>query len=352
LERTLAELAEMVGGTVEGDGSVRIAGVSGIKEARKGDLTFVSNPKYASLVRETKASAAIVGRDLEIDADIPLIRAASPDMAFVKVVETFSPEPLSFYKGIHPTAVIGEDVVVGKDVSIQAYAVIQDGAEVGDRTIIHPGSVVGHFTKIGCDCIIYPRVVIRERITIGDRVIIHGGAIIGSDGFGFATVEGVHHKIPQIGTVVIEDDVEIGANTCVDRARFDRTIIKRGTKIDNLVQIAHNVVIGENSFVVALTGIAGSARIGRNVILAAQTGVIGHIEVGDNVRAASRSGITKDVPAGAAISGFPAQPHSKETKMQAHLRKLPELAARLKELSERVAELEEQLSVIQKGGAL
>jgi UDP-3-O-[3-hydroxymyristoyl] glucosamine N-acyltransferase len=247
--------------------------------------------------------------------------------------------------------VIGEDVTVGKDSSIQAYAVIQDGAEIGDRTIVHPGSVVGHFTKIGADCIIFPRVVIRERITIGDRVIIHGGAIIGSDGFGFATVEGVHHKIPQIGTVVIEDDVEIGANTCVDRARFDRTIIKRGTKIDNLCQIAHNVVIGENSFIVAQTAIAGSARVGNGVILAGQTGVNGHIEIGDRAAVAGKSGVTRNIPPGASVSGFPAQPHRRELEMQRYMRKLPELAARIKELAEKVEELEQALAQPAKGGA-
>ncbi|MCX5692233.1 MAG: UDP-3-O-(3-hydroxymyristoyl)glucosamine N-acyltransferase, partial [Candidatus Omnitrophica bacterium] len=211
--------------------------------------------------------------------------------------------------------------------------------EIKDNTILYAGVYVGHHSKIGKDCIIYPYVIIRERVTIGDKVVIHGGTVIGSDGFGFSTVQGVHHRIPQIGTVIIEDDVEIGANVTIDRARFDKTIIKKGTKIDNLVQIAHNVSIGENSIIVAQSGISGSANIGKNVTIAGQSGVIGHISIGDNVVVAAQAGVTKSIPPNTCVSGYPAKPHILAKRIHALTQNLPGLFKKVKQLEEEIEKL-------------
>jgi UDP-3-O-[3-hydroxymyristoyl] glucosamine N-acyltransferase len=339
---TLQELADLVDGSVDGDGSTVITGISGVKEAREGDITFIANQRYSGLLQETQASAVVVHKDLHNDLPMPAIRVKNPDLAFAKIVESIAPKYHKLEPGIHPTAQVAEGVELAEGVSVQAHAVIREGVKIGARTVIMPGVFIGEDTSIGEHCLLEPQVTIRQRISIGNRVIIHTGTVIGSDGFGFSTVEGVHHKIPQIGTVEIEDDVEIGANVTIDRARFDKTIIGQGTKIDNLVQIAHNVVIGEHSIVVAQTGISGSTVIGKNVILAGQSGVIGHIEIGDNVIAAARAGVTKDVPSDTRVSGFPALPHEKEMKLQACVRKLPELIATVKKLEEEVAKLREE----------
>ncbi|MFC1671611.1 UDP-3-O-(3-hydroxymyristoyl)glucosamine N-acyltransferase [Planctomycetota bacterium] len=339
---TLQELADLVGGTVEGDTSIVITGISGVKEARKGDVTFIANQRYVGLLQETQASAVVVHKGLSNNLPMPAIRVENPDLAFAKIVESIAPKHPKLEPGIHPTAQISESVELGKDVSIQAFAVIREGVKIGDRSVVMPGVFIGEDTTIGADCLLEPQVTIRQRIAIGNRVIIHTGTVIGCDGFGFSTVEGVHHKIPQIGTVEIHDDVEIGANVTIDRARFDTTIIGRGTKIDNLVQIAHNVVIGEHSIIVAQTGISGSTVIGKNVILAGQSGVIGHIDIGDNVIAAARAGVTKDVPSNTRVSGFPALPHEKEMKLQACVRKLPELIATVKKLEEELTTLRKE----------
>ena len=217
---------------------------------------------------------------------------------------------------------------------------MQDGAKVGDRTSLYPGVYVGHEASLGEDCLIYPHVVIREHIVLEDRVIIHSGTVIGCDGFGYTTVKGVHHKIPQIGSVLIESDVEIGANVSIDRARFDKTHIKKGAKIDNLVQIGHNVVVGENTFIVSQVGIAGSTRIGNNVILAGQSGVDGHVTIGDNVMVAGRAGVTKDVEPNMIVSGFPAQSHEKERKTRVYRRRIPDIEKAVRSLEERIEHLE------------
>ena len=338
---TLGELTKLVDGSLIGRRNIIIRGVSGIKEAKKGDITFVANRKYLNLVKETRASAILAGPDVE-RAPIPMIRVPNPDLAFAKIVDAFGPDPLKFYQGIHPTAIIGDDVTLGKEVSIQAYAVIQPDVTIGAGTIIYPGVYVGHYTHIGKNCIVYPRVVIRDHIEIGDNVIIHSGAIIGSDGFGFHTVAGVHVKIPQIGTVVIGNDVEVGANVTIDRARFDKTIIRKGTKIDNLCQIAHNVVIGQHSFVVAQTAIAGSVRVGNNVTLAGQTGIDGHVTIGDGALVGARSGVTKDIRPGAVVSGFPAQDHRSELRERAAMKKVPAVVNQVRELMDKVDRLERQ----------
>ncbi len=337
--KTVKELAELVGGRIIGDQDLVITGVSGIKEARAGEITFVANRKYYCLMDKTHASAILVPPEIKTGKRT-LIQVDNPSLAFARIVALFGPETVKFVPGIHPTSVIGEGVVLGKDVSIQPYVVIEDHARIGDRTILCAGVYIGHYSIIGDDCLIYPHVTIRERVEIGNRVIIHGGSVIGGDGFGFATVSGIHHKIPQIGTVRIEDDVEIGSCVTIDRARFDATLIKRGVKIDNLVQVAHNVTIGEHTIVVAQVGISGSTTIGKNVIIAGQAGIIGHIEIGDNVIIAGKSGVTKNIPSGKKVSGFPAREHSQDMKIQAYLHKQPELWDKIQELESRIAKLE------------
>ena len=344
--KTLGEIARLIDGDVTGDKEVVIAGISAIRDARPGDITFVANRKYVSMLESTEASAAVVGRDAPEVKGLPLIRVDDPDRAFIAVAQVFSPEPLRFYQGIHPTAVIGEDVEIGPGASIQAFAVVQDGVKIGDGTLVQPGAYIGHYSTIGKNCCIYPRVVVRERVTIGDNVIIHSGASIGSDGFGYFTVEGRHRKIPQLGSVTIEDDVEIGANTCIDRARFGKTIVRRGTKIDNLVQLGHNVSIGEDTLIVSQVGVAGSTTIGSRCMVAGQTAFAGHVAVGDHIMLAGRAGVTKDIKNPGAYGGYPAMEHTKELKLQSLYRKLPEMAAAVKDLQKRLEESQKTVEAL------
>jgi len=339
---TLGEIASIVSGELKGNPEVVITGISGIKEACRGDITFLANPKYSYLMKTTKASALITSRD-PVDTDKPVIQTDNPSLAFTKVVELVAPNGVRHPQGIHPTAVIAKSAHVGKNVAIGAYTVIEGNVAIGDDTIIYGGCYIGHHTHIGEHCLIYPHVDIRERSEIGNRVIIHCGAVIGSDGFGFATVKGVREKIPQIGSVLVEDDVEIGANVTIDRARFDKTIIGRGTKIDNLVQIAHNVVIGENCIIVAQAGISGSTTLGKGVILAGQTGVVGHIVIGDGAVIAAQAGVTKSVPPGIKVSGYPAKPHEVSKRVNACVQRLPHMYKRIKELEDKIDQLEERL---------
>ncbi len=343
MEVALKEIASLVDGEIVGDDDIVINGVAGIKEAREGEITFVANSKYASLMNSTGASAVIVSRNVE-NGDRTLVRTDDPYLAFTKVMELWANgngEPGS-PAGVHPTVVIGKDVKFGKRVSVQAYVVLEDYVEIGDEVTISPHVYIGRKSKIGDGTLVYPRVTIRERIAIGKRCIIHSGTVIGSDGFGFAPVKGVHHKIPQIGTVIIEDDVEIGANVTIDRGTIGKTLIGKGTKIDNLVQIAHNVVIGENSIIVAQVGISGTAVLGKGVTVAGQAGIAGHLTVGDNATVAARAGVTKSVPPNSCVSGFPAKPHEEEKRLKATFRRLPELAKTVRELEQKVRSLEQK----------
>jgi UDP-3-O-[3-hydroxymyristoyl] glucosamine N-acyltransferase len=339
---TLKEIAEFVKGELIGDPNITITGISGIKEAKEGDITFLANPKYATLLNTTKASAIITSKDIS-NSSKPLIRTDNPSLAFAKVVNLVVPMETRHPKGIHPTAIISSKAKLRKNVSVGAYTIIEEGVEIGEDTIIYGGCYIGYHTKVGKKCLIYPHVAIRERIEIGNRVIIHSGAVIGSDGFGFATVKGVQEKIPQIGTVVIEDDVEIGANVTIDRARFDKTVIGKGTKIDNLVQIAHNVIIGENCIIVAQAGISGSTTLGKGVILAGQAGLVGHIHIGDGAIVAAQAGVTKSIPPNTKVSGYPAKPHSEAKRVNACIQRLPQLYKRIKYLEEKIKRLEEEL---------
>ncbi|RLI68087.1 MAG: UDP-3-O-(3-hydroxymyristoyl)glucosamine N-acyltransferase [Candidatus Gerdarchaeota archaeon] len=340
IQKKLFVLSKLINGEIDGDKDVLIKGTAGIKQAKKSDITFVDNEKYLSLLETTSASAVVISkRNAEKLSSkkkgLSFIYAENPSLAFSKIVSLFASE-ISQPKGIHSSAVIGRNVELGKDITIQACVVIEDNVKIGARTVIYPGVYIGAESLICEDCLVYPNVSIRERTKIGKRVIIHSGAVIGSDGFGFSAVNGKHSKIPQLGVVEIDNDVEIGANVTIDRARFDKTYIGKGTKIDNLVQIGHNVIIGANTIIVAQTGISGSSQIGKNVTLAGQVGVAGHIVVGDNVVAAARSGITKSVSENTSVSGFPAKPHNQEQKNKACVQRLPKLFERFRKLEERV----------------
>ncbi|MCX5702508.1 MAG: UDP-3-O-(3-hydroxymyristoyl)glucosamine N-acyltransferase [Candidatus Omnitrophica bacterium] len=342
IHKTLKEISELINGEVVGNGAIIITGVSGIKEAKDGDITFLANPKYFPLLEKTHASAVITARDIDKSAK-PIIRTDNPSLAFAKIVSLIAPSEVTGPKGIHPTAILGKDVKLGPDVAIGPYTVIEDNVSIQDRTIIYSNCYIGHNTKIGKESVIYPNVSIRERIVIGDRVIIHSGTVIGSDGFGFATLEGLHHKIPQIGIVEIGDDVEIGANVTIDRARFDKTVIGNGTKIDNLVQIAHNVLIGKNCIMAAQVGISGSTVVGNNVALAGQVGIVGHISIGDNAIVMAQSGVNKSIPAQSAFWGYPAKPINTAKRVNAGMQNLPRLYHTVAELKKRIEELESKL---------
>jgi UDP-3-O-[3-hydroxymyristoyl] glucosamine N-acyltransferase len=332
---TLLELAKMFGGELVGDPSVQIKGAASLGEAVPGEISFYSDPRYGTLLRKTRASAVFVPSDFAESISTAQIRVANPIKVFEQIVLKFAPKPIKLPPGIYQSAVVDPSARLGERVSIQPYAVVEAGARIGDDTIIGAGSYVGHETVIGPACLIYPRVTIRERSRIGSRVIIHSGAVIGADGFGFEMVDGRHEKIQQLGIVQIDDDVEIGANTTVDRARFGRTWIQQGVKIDNLVQIAHNVVIGKNSIIAAQTGISGSTRVGERVMMAGQVGIVGHVEIADGSVIAAQSGVSKSVSGGVWF-GYPAGP-IEETKQQiAWIRRLGKLFARVKEIEKKL----------------
>ncbi len=349
---TVRDIAGVVGGTVIGDGDQVITGISSLSEASPGDISFLANPKYAQYVAETRATAVLVTAAQPEAASrggsLAQIVVANADFAFAKVVATFGPRAVPPPPGVHATAVIGERVRLGKNVAIGAYVVIGDQAEIGDNTILYPHVYIGVEAALGSDCLIYPQVSIRERCRLGSRVIVHSGAVIGSDGFGYASVEGVHHKIPQVGTVVVEDDVEIGANTAIDRARFGKTKIGKGTKIDNLVQIAHNVETGSHCIVISQVGIAGSTRLGNHVTIAGQAGIVGHVTIGDQAIVTAMSGVSKSVPPKMVVRGIPAQEIKSAQASEIALRRLPGTQAQVKELLARVSELEKRLAELGK----
>ncbi|MFA5038198.1 MAG: UDP-3-O-(3-hydroxymyristoyl)glucosamine N-acyltransferase [Candidatus Omnitrophota bacterium] len=340
--RTLKEIAVLVGGEIQGDPALLITGVAGLKEAGPGDISFLSNSRYTALLKTTGAGAVIVPRDIA-SCEKPVIRVDDPSLAFAKAARVLLNAQVRHPKGIHKTAVIAESAKIGRDVAIGAYAVIEEGASIGDRTVIYAGCFIGHDTTVGEDCIFYAHVSVRERVTIGNRVFIQSGSVIGSEGFGYAKVDGAYQLIPQAGSVLIEDDVEIGANVTVDRARFDKTKIGRGTKIDNLVQIAHNVEIGENSIIVAQAGISGSTHIGNRVTIAGQAGIVGHVEIGDGAILTAQSGIMNNVPAESMVTGYPARPHAEALKIWAVTGRLPELLKTVQELKKKLSAIEEQL---------
>ncbi len=343
LNMTLAQIARLIDGKVEGDTSMVITGVSGIKEAKKGDITFLANARYYPLLRTTKASAIIVDKKTDKNGR-PVIRTDNPYIGFVKIMEYLQINKEMPLPGIHKTAVIGKNTKLGKNITIDAHVVLGNDVQIGDNSVICPGVFIGNGTRIGANTLIYANVSIRERIIIGNNVIIHNGAVIGSDGFGFTPIKGTcHKKVPQLGTVTIEDDVEIGANVTIDRATAGKTRIGKGTKIDNLVQIAHNVEIGEHCVIVAQVGISGSTTLGNKVTIAGQAGLAGHIKIGDNAIITAKSAVTKNISPNMCVSGYPAIPLKEEQKIKAYRNRLPEIYKTIQELSQKVRKLEKKL---------
>ena len=343
MDKSVGELAVLVGGVVVGDPSVRITGLNGIQQAQRGELTFVGNRRYLPYLGTTAASAVLVAPDAGAP-ERTLIQVKNPYLAFVRVLQEYAASaPIPHPTGIHETAVVGRNVSLGQHVALDAHVRIADNCVIGDNVVLYAGVYVGDSSCIENDTVVYPNVSIRERTRIGARCIIHAGVVLGSDGFGFAPVNGTWFKVPQVGTVRIGDDVEIGANTAIDRATFGTTVIGCGTKIDNLVQIGHNVEIGEHCVISGMTGVAGSTRIGCHVTIAAQVGIADHMEIGDNVTIAGRSGVTHSVASGQVVSGFPAIDHETDKRVVAGLRRLPELPRRVRELERRIQKLEEEL---------
>lgn len=330
-----SEVAEVLNGKLEGK-DVEIKGVAPLASAGKGDIAFVWTPFSKEDILNTDASALVIPEKIRhLETEKTLIKVSDPKRALAIFLKEFFETKHSLDSGVHELALIEEDVYLGDGVNVGPFTYLGRGSRIGARTIIYPFVFIGRDVEIGEDCIIYPMVSIREGTQIGSRVVIHSGAVIGSDGYGFIPGEGGIEKVPQVGIVVIEDDVEIGANVTIDRATIGETRIGKGTKIDNLVQIAHNVVLGKNVLVAALCGIAGSARIGDRVMMGGQAGVRDHVSVGERSIVAGRSGITKDIPPGSFVSGFPAMDHRKELKIEALIRRLPELFDKVKELEGR-----------------
>ena len=340
---TLSELARHVGGKVIGDEAAEIQGVASIEEASPAEIAFLVHPRYRSYLGTFKAGAIIIGRDIPIQpfskSGKNFLQVSQPYVAFAKILQLFNPLPryggeISSLASIDPTAVLAEQVTVFP----QVY--VGKGVRVHRGTVLFPGVFLGDGVEVGEDCVLHPRVTVREGCRIGNRAILHAGAVIGADGFGYAGEGRERVKIPQVGIVVIEDDVEIGANTTVDRATLGRTVIGRGTKIDNLVQIAHNVVVGQYSVIAAQAGIAGSTKIGNEVVLAGQVGVVNHVEIGDKAKIGPQSGIPRSVPSGALLSaGLEAQPHQQWLRVMALLPRLPKLWSTVQRLEGKMARL-------------
>ncbi len=341
MELSLSEIAALVEGKIIGDPSCLIRDIVSIDEAKEGEITFLANPKYRKKVATTRASAILIQN--EISGSRPsLILVDDPYYAFAQLLSVFHPKQPD-PSGVSPLASIGKEVALGDGVAIGPFVVIEDRVKVGNRAQLGAGVFVGAGSEIGDETIIYPNVTIREGVKIGERVILHSGCVIGSDGFGFTPRKGRYHKIPQVGGVVIEDDVELGANVTVDRATLGNTVIGRGSKVDNLVQIGHNVIIGADSILVAQVGISGSAKIGSQVILAGQAGVVGHVTIGDHVVVGARSVVTKDIAPKQKVSGFPAVSHIAWLQAQASFLHLPALRRLVSSLEAKVAQLEEKL---------
>jgi UDP-3-O-[3-hydroxymyristoyl] glucosamine N-acyltransferase len=344
--RTVTELAGLLGGVVQGNGDAVIAGLGALETAGPDELTFLANPRYAAKVAETSAGAVLMAPGSERYGRTA-IEVANPYLGFAKLLTLFytSPhEPL----GVLPAAIVSDTATIGEGASIYPGAVIGSNVAVGARTTVYPGAVLYNDVIVGEDCTIHANAIIRERCRIGNRCIIQPGAVIGSDGFGYAPDGSGYYRIPQIGFVLLEDDVEIGANSCIDRAAIDVTRIRRGTKLDNLVQIAHNCQIGEDCMIVSQVGISGSTKIGNHVTLAGQVGVAGHLTIGDNVLVGAQSGVPSSLPANAAYSGTPTMPHKEWLKSAMVVPRLPEIKKTVSALEKRIAELEARLNQISK----
>lgn len=340
---TVGQLAALIEGAVEGDETISIRGISSIEDAQDGDITFAENDKLLSSASRSRASAVIAPFSEVNDgrlSDKALIRVKNPRFAFAQALRIFAPEP-KVYQGIHPSAHIGKNPRFGTNVSVDALTHIGDNVSIGANTVIYPFTFIGDNVIIGDNCVVYPQVVLHNDTEIANCVVIHSGSILGTDGFGYMFIENRHHKIPQIGRVIIGDDVEIGANVTIDRARTGSTRIGAGTKIDNQVHIGHNVTVGKNCVIVAQVAIGGSVQIGDGVILAGQVGIKDHVTIGDGCIVGARSGVMSSIPAGSFHTGWYSRPHNVDMRLQAHFGKLPDMARQMKTLERRIAELEQ-----------
>lgn len=331
---TAAEIAQRLGGEVVGDGSVRLHSFAPAATARPGDLTFAENEKYFRAAEQSAASAVLVSGPFTSTSKV-LIRVPNARVAFARVLPLFFPEP-EFAPGIHPSAVVAPNARVDATAHIGPYCVIGERVEVGPRVVLEGGNHVGADSCLGAESHLFPGVILYPRTRLGARVRIHAGTVIGADGFGYVLDQGVHRKVPQVGHVIIGDDVEIGANVTVDRGALGPTIIGRGTKIDNLVQVGHNVVIGEHGLIVAQAGISGSTQLGNYVVLAGQVGLTGHLKIGNRVTVAAQSGVMHDIPDGQTWLGYPAQPDKQAKRQIVALHRLPDLLRRVAELEKRL----------------
>ena len=341
MELRLKDIARILDGTIDGDEDTVISNISGIEDAKEGDITFVANPKYIKYIEQTNASAIVCSPDISSESK-NLLKVKNPYLAYAKAI-TFLNPPREETGTIDERAFIGKDVKLGENVTIYPFAFIGDGSTIGDNTTIYPNCFLGRKVKIGNNTFLHPNVTIREECIVGNNVIINSGAIIGSDGFGFAPDGAKKFKIPQLGIVQIDDDVEIGACTTIDRATMGKTWIKRGAKLDNLIQVAHNCTIGEDSIIIALAGISGSTHIGDRVIMAGQSATAGHVKIGNDVTVGARGGVAVDVPPGQTVSGAPHMPHRDWLRSTLIFRKLPEMNQTIKELKKKITELESKI---------
>ncbi len=344
---TLKQLAELLNGRLAGPSDLMIRGVSDLAQAAEDQISFLSDKKYLILAAATRACAIVTSPEITLKK--PMIVVEKPELAFAKLLEIFAPPLPHPAPGRHPSAVV--ETTLDPSVAVGANCFIGPYVQIGANTVIYPNVYIGPDVRIGNNCLIWPGVVIRERVVIGNRVIIHPNAAIGSDGFGYNLIQGKHTKISHIGTVVVEDDVEIGAGACIDRAKAGATLIGHGSKIDNLVQIGHNVKVGPNSILVAQVGIAGSTTLGAYVVLGGKVGVRDHITIGDQVQAAACSCISKDFPPGMVINGIPAIDNRDYLRQHAALRRLPELAGKVTELTKKINELEQTIHNLKRSGS-
>ena len=334
----LEQVASLVSGILEGDGSIEINGVRGVHDAKEGDITFLMQNKYLDVLKKSKASAVFVVKPVEVS--IPQILVAKPDLAFARLIKELYPEPRP-QPGIHSSVVIGKKVVLGENVTLSAGVCIGENVSIGNDVVLYPNVVIGNDCKIDDYCTLHPNVTLYRNTEMGRHVIVHAGTVIGADGFGYTLDEkGCHYKINQFGRVVIEDFVERGANSCIDRAGMDTTLIKAGTKIDNLVQVAHNCTVGNHSILVAQVGLAGSCTLGHHVVLAGQVGLADHVTLGNQVTVTAKSGTFRDLEDNAVVSGWPAVSTGTWKRYVATLPKLPDLAKKIKELESRLREIE------------
>lgn len=339
---SLGEIACKVNGEVQGDPEVLITGVAGLEEAKDGDISFVANRRYHNRIASTRAAAVIVGEgNGAVPKDKNCLIVPNPYLTFLLTVEMFHPQNSDFPPSVHPTAVVDPAAEIGKRVFIGPLAVVGKGAKVGDDVILQARSYVGERAEIGANTRVMPGAIVLHDVKVGKRCLLQSGCVLGGDGFGFVCDnKGVQQKIPQVSGLIIGDDVEIGANTTVDRGTLSPTRIGNGVKCDNLVHVAHNVEIGDNSLVIAQVGISGSTKIGKNVIMAGQAGIGGHLVIGDRVKIGAQAGVTKSVPEGSEISGYPARPHSESLRSQAFIGRVPKLFQQFRELLDRVKKLE------------